>query len=137
MILDMNNKLFLSPLCKTEFLVFTIVLWDMICYSRNLISHGYVALTIQDMASLVSRKTKAHWLSISKTLLLRSSPNQSWVPPQAGWIKINMDASFVDGVAFTGAVIRNMDDSILLASTSKHNCLDPNHSRVFGSQRCL
>ncbi|KAL3620422.1 hypothetical protein CASFOL_035334 [Castilleja foliolosa] len=36
-----------------------------------------------------------------------------------------MDASFVDGNAFTGAIIRNKNGSILLASTAIHRCLDP------------
>ncbi|KAL3644546.1 hypothetical protein CASFOL_009726 [Castilleja foliolosa] len=74
---------------------------------------------------LVTSQTKDHCFSIAHSKLIRSSPNHRWSPPLDGWIKINMDASFVDGNAFTAAVIRNRNGSILLASTAIHRCSDP------------
>ncbi|KAL3635392.1 hypothetical protein CASFOL_019939 [Castilleja foliolosa] len=35
-----------------------------------------------------------------------------------------MDATFVDGSAFTGAIIRDNNGSLLRAATSAHKCLD-------------
>ncbi|KAL3624262.1 hypothetical protein CASFOL_033078 [Castilleja foliolosa] len=46
-------------------------------------------------------------------------------PPSQGWIKINVDSTFKDGLAFTDLVIRDHNGSILLAATQKFSCLDP------------
>lgn len=53
-----------------------------------------------DLMTKASKSADAHWKSISfSTTTARSSSNQTWKPPPSGWIKINCDASFLNGKA--------------------------------------
>lgn len=124
LIFDYTNQLFLSSLIRTEFIAFIAVLFDLLWFHRNKISHGSSSISVQDLAIQVTRQAKAHWDSISLSIIVRSSPNQIWKPPPPGWLKINTDSSFVNGNAFSGCVMRNNNGSIVLATTHVHNCLD-------------
>ncbi|KAL3621021.1 hypothetical protein CASFOL_035933 [Castilleja foliolosa] len=54
----------------------------------------------------------------------RSSPNQIWIPPPDGWLKINTDAAFADGLSTSGIIFKNKSGTIVLAATFTHNCPD-------------
>ncbi|KAL3617219.1 hypothetical protein CASFOL_038966 [Castilleja foliolosa] len=55
---------------------------------------------------------------------VRTISTQKWKPPATDWIKINVDSTFFNGVAFSGCIIRNHNGSILQAYSQKHQCLD-------------
>ncbi|KAL3622592.1 hypothetical protein CASFOL_034003 [Castilleja foliolosa] len=76
------------------------------------------------MVNTVSRKAKAHWLSILKQSFDSSTIIKTWKPPPSDWIKINVDAAFSDGKACTGLVVRDCNGSIMLASSGLHLCQD-------------
>ncbi|KAL3620460.1 hypothetical protein CASFOL_035372 [Castilleja foliolosa] len=90
----------------------------------NLIAHGAAVPPILDVVCLVTKAAKEHWNSIAQNLQLPPSFRKSWKPPQSGWIKVNTDASFNDGNAVAGIVLKNHNGSILFAAAYKHRCQD-------------
>ncbi|KAL3615683.1 hypothetical protein CASFOL_041344 [Castilleja foliolosa] len=76
------------------------------------------------MSKKVALQAKAHWTAVLEMGLIKRPSCTPWKPPPSGWIKVNLDASFVSGAASSGVVIRNANGSILQASTNLHNCLD-------------
>lgn len=73
----------------------------------------------------VTNLARDHCDSIALSIArVGSSPNQLRKPPPLGWLKINLDATFVKGKAQSGCIIRNKNGSILLASTHSHTCID-------------
>ncbi|KAL3642316.1 hypothetical protein CASFOL_013131 [Castilleja foliolosa] len=95
-------------------------------YWQNQVTHGSAKPSVKSLVITVTRKTKAHWLSINQTWLTRASPSKIWKPPDAEWLKINVDAAFSNGVATSGLIIRNHNGSIILAASHQHSCLDSN-----------
>ncbi|KAL3631535.1 hypothetical protein CASFOL_024519 [Castilleja foliolosa] len=110
---------------KDEFIMFTAILFDNVWQSRNLKAHGKNSPSVQELELNVSRQANAHWKSRIETRQITASTLAKWSPPPDGWIKINVDAAYDDGVAFTGLVCRDKNGTILLASTKKFSCLDP------------
>ncbi|KAL3634942.1 hypothetical protein CASFOL_021996 [Castilleja foliolosa] len=77
-----------------------------------------------DMVCRISKKVNLYWLSMVKSAQTRSSSNHKWRAPPAGWIKINVDSTFVLDYAFSGVVVRNDSGTITAAKTNNHACLD-------------
>ncbi|KAL3652421.1 hypothetical protein CASFOL_002102 [Castilleja foliolosa] len=91
---------------------------------RNKISHGSSIPSVQEVLTLVTKATKAHWKNIAQNCQQGHALYQPWTAPPPGWIKINTDAAFLDGDASTGVIFRDHKGSILYAVTSTHSCLD-------------
>ncbi|KAL3633976.1 hypothetical protein CASFOL_022738 [Castilleja foliolosa] len=51
------------------------------------------------MVANVSRQIKAHWMSLAQSIVTGSRPLKRWIRPPIGILKINVDASFSNGVA--------------------------------------
>lgn len=80
---------------RDEFIVYTVVLFDFIWFSRNKIAHGSHSIFVQYLTKQAMRKSNDHWKSILNTFIsARSSSNQL-----IGWLKINTDNSIADGEA--------------------------------------
>ncbi|KAL3618474.1 hypothetical protein CASFOL_037556 [Castilleja foliolosa] len=79
---------------------------------------------IQVVITLATKQTKAHWKSITHDRATRTALNQPWKASPPGWIKINTDASFANGVSYGGITLRCNCGSFLKACTSFHNCVD-------------
>ena len=49
---------------------------------------------------------------------------RAWVPPEEGWLKVNVDGSFVEatGEASAGVVIRNAAGEVWLATPASMLC---------------
>ncbi|KAL3628478.1 hypothetical protein CASFOL_027524 [Castilleja foliolosa] len=124
LIFDSSNSLFCSPSVRAEFIVFTAALLDNIWFFRNKIAHGASIPPFQELLSIVSRQIKMHWFSIVKTGISNKAPSPVWIPPPLGFIKVNTDASFKNGVSKAGIIFRNHSGTISLAATYHHNCLD-------------
>ncbi|KAL3652746.1 hypothetical protein CASFOL_002427 [Castilleja foliolosa] len=123
-IFDKNCPLFSSKELRLEFITFNVILWDKVWYNRNLISHGGNVITANKLLVLVSIQAKDHWSSMAQANKKRSSPNQIWTPPIDGWLKINTDAAFADGLSISGIIIKNKNGTIVLAATFILNCRD-------------
>lgn len=99
--------------------------FDLIWFNRNIICHGSLPTSVQEMSLQATRLAKDHWNSIAiSSTKTRSSPNQIWISPPWGWLKINTDSIFVNWKAHSSHVIRNKNGSIVLASPQYHNRLD-------------
>ncbi|PIN24387.1 hypothetical protein CDL12_02920 [Handroanthus impetiginosus] len=48
-----------------------------------------------------------------------------WMPPPPGWLKVNSDASFKDGLSVHSFIIRNHNGSIVAAFTGRAPCHYP------------
>lgn len=125
LIFDKNNKLFCNHFLREEFIVFTATLYDLLWLNRNKKAHGGNWFNVQELMIKVTKIAKEHWNCI---LLLSSSTgslsNHIWMPPPPGWVKVNKDASFIDGKAHTGRILRNNNGSIISAATSSHHYHD-------------
>lgn len=125
LLLDKANNLFNSDTIRSEFLVFTAALFDLIWINRNRFSHASPPYSVQEIVSRASRNAIDHWKSIiTSSTGAGSSPNRKWTPPPPGWFKINTDASFVNGKASSSFIIKNSNGSILIAHTQNHDCHD-------------
>ncbi|KAL3644482.1 hypothetical protein CASFOL_009662 [Castilleja foliolosa] len=80
--------------------------------------------SVQDLVKLISKQTKAHWLSVNLQINIRSSSNQLWSPPQTGWLKLNTDAAFSFDKGHCGVILKNDLGSILLAAVNHFSCMD-------------
>lgn len=86
---------------RDEFIVYTVVLFDFIWFSRNKIAHGSHSIFVQYLTKQAMRKSNDHWKSILNTFIsARSSSNQL-----IGWLKINTDNSIADGEAHSSWII--------------------------------
>lgn len=123
--LDMNNNLFPSLNLKKEFIIFIAVLFDLLWMNRNLIAHRLPSLNLQDLLTKVQASSEAHWkIQQIKYITAGKLTNQKWNKPPPGWLKVNTDASFIEGKASSAQIIRNSSGSIILAHTKTHVCMD-------------
>jgi hypothetical protein len=53
-----------------------------------------------------------------------AGPRETWARPPHGWIKVNVDASFVGATECTGAgvVARDSEGRVILTAWRAHNC---------------
>lgn len=106
-------------------MVFTANLFDLLWLNRNRVLHGSTSFSVLDLLTEASKCADNHWKSITtSTQAAGSSPNQAWKPTPVGWIKINTDASFANGISQSRFLLRNHKGSILWASSHSHHCLD-------------
>ncbi|KAL3631091.1 hypothetical protein CASFOL_024075 [Castilleja foliolosa] len=124
-ILEDKNQIFSSNSLKAEFLVFTASLFDSIWFTRNKCSLGAKIPSVHVLEKLVARKAHEHWSSISRSEQISGPLFQKWTPPTDGWLKLNVDATFDEGSAFSALVLRNHNGSILKAASFNHLCLEP------------
>ncbi|KAL3618558.1 hypothetical protein CASFOL_037640 [Castilleja foliolosa] len=77
-----------------------------------------------DLLASVTKNCKDHWISMAKSKQGLRFTHLSWKPPPELWTKVNVDAAFSNGCAFTGMVFRNSQGSIIFSAAHKHNCID-------------
>ncbi|KAL3638072.1 hypothetical protein CASFOL_018085 [Castilleja foliolosa] len=77
-----------------------------------------------ELVDQITRISKDHWLSFSNSAQGLDKAAKHWIAPPPNWTKVNVDASFHDGIAFTGVVFRNCNGSIFFTAVHKHLCLD-------------
>ncbi|KAL3647569.1 hypothetical protein CASFOL_008537 [Castilleja foliolosa] len=115
----------LIPSMKAEFLLFTVILYESIWMARNKLNLGISPPSTQQLVLFVSRKCKNHWLAMAQTAQGKTQSPKAWKPPPENWTKVNVDAAFTNGLAYTGMVLRNSNGSFLHAAAYNHHCLDP------------
>ncbi|KAL3614030.1 hypothetical protein CASFOL_042104 [Castilleja foliolosa] len=125
MLFDPGNSLFSKTNTRAEFIVFTAILYNNIWFSKNLIAHGSAGPTVQEMVDKVSKQAHDHWKSFAQVCVISSNPQKHWTPPPTDWIKANVDASFVNGKAQTGIILRDCNGSVFEAASYSHDCIDP------------
>ncbi|KAL3646893.1 hypothetical protein CASFOL_009437 [Castilleja foliolosa] len=76
------------------------------------------------LVTLVSRQTKLHWHSIIQAGFTRKIAIQKWSPPPKGAVKINTDASFINGNSTAGIIFGDHCGTVTHAAVFKHKCLD-------------
>ncbi|KAF3451215.1 hypothetical protein FNV43_RR07308 [Rhamnella rubrinervis] len=54
-----------------------------------------------------------------------SSDSQGWCPPQQGFLKVNVDAAFLDGRATAAMVVRNDQGHLLYLASKLYECVSP------------
>lgn len=94
------------------------MLFDLTWKNCNYIAHSS---NVQDMARKISQIADEHWINQRHKLLVSNYllSSKAWTKPKDGWIKINIDARFKDGIAITAVIIRTkMVQSSLLTLTS-------------------
>ncbi|KAL3655175.1 hypothetical protein CASFOL_000961 [Castilleja foliolosa] len=119
-----EKNLFANPSMKAEFLLFTVILYESIWMARNKLNLGFSPPSSQQLVLIVSRKCKNHWLAMAQTAQGKTQSAKAWKPPPENWTKVNVDAAYSNGNAFTGMVLRNNNGSFLHAAAYKHHCLD-------------
>ncbi|KAL3616244.1 hypothetical protein CASFOL_039634 [Castilleja foliolosa] len=122
---DNNKLLFPNLSVKAEFTLFTVIMYDTIWFARNKLAHGSLAPSIQELVVTISREARSHWLSMAQTNRGLDLPAKPWKPPDPNWTKVNVDATFKDGIAHSGVVFRNCNGSIFHIASHKHLCQDP------------
>ncbi|KAL3839320.1 hypothetical protein ACJIZ3_023911 [Penstemon smallii] len=128
LLFDKNSNLFISNKKREEFLTFAICAFDALWKNRNNIVHNSSPfVSVQDFTSRLQRMAKDHTKARISLKITSAAPTLSrrWSPPKKGFLAINSDAAFKDGLAATGFIIRNHFGSILFASSCLHNCLNP------------
>ncbi|KAL3650832.1 hypothetical protein CASFOL_007235 [Castilleja foliolosa] len=119
-----NSFNFPSCSMKAEFINFTVVLLDHVWFTRNKIAHGSHIPSIKNMIAHVSRIANSHWVSLAKNGQISNSPSRPWIAPPPGWITVNVDAAFADGLAYSGVVFRDSNGSVFFSAAYRHHCLD-------------
>lgn len=106
------------------------MLFDLTWKNCNYIAHSS---NVQDMARKISQIADEHWTNQRHKLLVNSSLSiTAWTRSKDGWIKINIDARFKDGIAITAVIIINKNGSILFARTNQHHCMDSLAAETMG-----
>ncbi|PIN10697.1 hypothetical protein CDL12_16718 [Handroanthus impetiginosus] len=93
------------------------------------LGHGVVSVQI----GMVWVEANEHWIAQNTKRVngIQRYAEVKWRPPQIGWIKVNVNAPFIDGLAFAAAVFRNHDGSLVYAHTAKRWCHDPSTTKAF------
>ncbi|KAL3656141.1 hypothetical protein CASFOL_000537 [Castilleja foliolosa] len=73
----------------------------------------------------VTSQTKEQWKITALKATVRPPLSRPWKLPPFGCYKVNTDASFSNGMATAGVIIKNHNGSILAASTNHSSCDDP------------
>ena len=102
---------------KGEILNFAVSAMEKVWWFRNKIRYGEAVQSWDDVITEVIRKVKEYWDANVRRSLRTCSANvgTQWVPPLAGWTKINFDASLKEDEAVIACVMRNCDGEILAA----------------------
>ncbi|KAG8375096.1 hypothetical protein BUALT_Bualt10G0064800 [Buddleja alternifolia] len=114
-----SNGLFQSEESKYEFLLYWIILNNLIWRNRNAILHGKPV--VED--GCVLREALKNWnehkeAQISKSILRQNNGGSSeWTPPARQFLKVNTDITFHDGKSAGAMVVRNARAAIVFAET--------------------
>ncbi|PON42145.1 Ribonuclease H-like domain containing protein [Trema orientale] len=113
-----------EKLCKSDFELCCVIFW-FIWYNRNQILHGGVTKepsAILEDASLRRNEFCASLSSMEVKVLDYEVPrNYKWKPPEAGLLKLNIDAAVVKGYTYVGvgAVVRDHWGPIVAAVATR------------------
>lgn len=125
-----NQHSFLLVPDPTALLHFLAVSFEQVWLEQNRALHTGVARDWQDLSSTTNRIYLQYWSAHS--LPTRSplpfsciTTPAKWVAPLPGELKVNFDASFKDGNASAGVVLRNSHGSIVGAWTNLFSSSNP------------
>lgn len=117
-----SNPAFVIPIdIRQEILNFVVVGMEMTWWLRNQIRVGQKVPQWQHSFDQIRRTTSRYWKAALSRKLKRAEINRPcrWSPPPLGWIKINFDAAFSEGVTHPAVIVRDSNGTITTTWTSE------------------
>lgn len=117
-LLGKDNSLPLDDLEKERMAQFAVILMERIWMERNQIWKGHPPAHWEDLSNSIDKSFHKYWQSSNDRLQRRRVQHPRpmhfrWQPPVRGTLKFNFDATYTNGIAVTGVVLRNHDGLIL------------------------
>lgn len=116
------NPLFVIPLeVRQEILNYVAVGMEMTWWLRNKIRVGEPVSSWSHLFTKIHRSAVRYWRATLSRRLKRAQITRPcrWAPPPLGWIKINFDAAYRDGVAHPAVIVRDSHGVPVTAWTSE------------------